>query len=59
MYFRGYFRWAAAGEPEKAVTLVKRLRSHGFLPSLATYETLVWGFAQVRYYFLFLLSFTL
>ena len=31
----------------RAVALMKRLQAHGFEPSLYTYETIVWGFAQV------------
>lgn len=31
----------------RAVALMKRLQAHGFVPSLYTYETIVWGFAQV------------
>lgn len=41
-------RWSAEGEPVRAVALMKRLQAHGFEPSLYTYETIVWGFAQVR-----------
>lgn len=29
------------------MALMKRLQAHGFEPSLYTYETIVWGFAQV------------
>lgn len=43
------YRWSAAGEPERAVALIRRLAKYGFEPSLATYETLVWGFAQVQH----------
>lgn len=30
------------------MALMRRLQSHGFEPSLYTYETIVWGFAKVR-----------
>lgn len=40
-------RWSAEGKPERAVALMRRLQSHGFEPSLYTYETIVWGFAKV------------
>lgn len=43
----GVCRWSAEGEPRRAVALMKRLQTHGFEPSLYTYETVVWGFAQV------------
>lgn len=40
--------WSAAGEPDRALSIMKRLQMHGFEPSLGTFEALVWGFAQVR-----------
>lgn len=40
--------WSAAGEPERAISVMRRLQEHnGFEPSLDTFEAIVWGHAQV------------